>query len=295
MKTETEAPVTTEAQTPEQQQAQANTDLEAGFKQAHGNVTPPAETPAEKKEAPAATTTTETPAETKARLTDEQLQAMYDKIPGLEKMVEQQLHKMSSDLGRKFGDVERKLQDIQKGKPARKFSADGFKRLKEEFPEIADMFVEGLNESLAAEISAAENESQSKTSTPQEPIDINATVEQRVNAAVAEVSAKTEQRLLTVLHPDWQKVVKSPEFAAWMKTLPEADAKKYGESDDAFVAAEAFTAFKAYKPKSQKPRAPNKERLEAAITPDGDGAPPTPTLDDNAQFIAGFNAVRGGA
>jgi hypothetical protein len=222
-------------------------------------------------------------------MTDAEIKQVFEKVPGLEKALNDEIRKVYG----KFGELNGQLQKLQQGQPTRTFTAGALKRLNEEFPEIASMLAEDLTELMgspaapATEAPAQEHKTTEAASA--------ADVKTLITEAVTQVREATEQRLLTVLHPDWNTVVKSPEFAAWMGTLPADKAKKYGESDDAFVAAEAFTEFKAFKPKGQKPSARGKERLEQAITPDGDGAPPTPSLDDNAAFVQGFNSVRGRA
>jgi len=294
MTTENATPGTTpdaEPVTPEAQQAeakQAQEDFASGFTEAKGDQPPASEPAAEPPAAePAADTTIVAPAKVLAGMTEDEIKQVFAKVPGLEKALNDEIRKVYG----KFGDLNGQLQKLQQGQPTRTFTAGALKRLNEEFPEIAAMLAEDLTEIMGAPAApAAEAPAAKPDDAPFTP-----DVKTLITEAVTQVREATEQRLLTVLHPDWNTVVKSPEFAAWMGTLPADKAKKYGESDDAFVAAEAFTEFKAVKPKGQKPSARGKERLEQAITPDGDGAPPTPSLDDNAAFVQGFNSVRGRA
>jgi hypothetical protein len=292
MTTENATPGTTpdaEPVTPEAQQAeakQAQEDLAAGFAVAHGDQ-PSAEPASEPPVAEPAKPEVVEPAKVLAGMTDAEIKQVFEKVPGLEKALNEEIRKVYG----KFGELNGQLQKLQQGQPTRTFTAGALKRLNEEFPEIASMLAEDLTELMGAPAApAAEAPAAKPADAPFTP-----DVKTLITEAVTQVREATEQRLLTVLHPDWNTVVKSPEFAAWMGTLPAEKAKKYGESDDAFVAAEAFTEFKAFKPKGQKPSARGKERLEQAITPDGDGAPPTPSLDDNAAFVQGFNSVRGRA
>lgn len=282
--------MTTETETPESQQAQLQqqeADFSSGYSEARGE-TPATPTPVREESTPevkdvANIEVAEEPAKVLAGLTEAQIKELFDKVPGLETRVNTELSKVYG----KFGEVQRNLQNIQQGQSTRKFDAAGLKRMNQEFPEIAQMLAEDLTDIFGAPVTQ-----EAKPEVIEAPV-VN--VEDRINAAVTQVRETTEKRLLTVLHNDWQTVAQEPGFKQWLGTLPETDQKKYIESDDAIVAADAFTKYKSWKQTSQKSTVKKKERLEQAITPSGSGAPPPSTLDDEAAFAAGFNSVRSGA
>ena len=142
---------------------------------------------------------------------------------------------------------------------------------------------------------------------------------------------KQELRELNRAHPQWQKdifatdeagkfVVNdqnerqfSPVFAEWMATKPEDFRAKFLGAWDADFVSEGMTEFKQFReskaPASAAPaaspapaapasRAASKQaRLAAAVVPVGSPAAPagTPQIDEDADFAAGFTAVRSGS
>lgn len=342
-KTTTEEVKATEP-TPEQiekEAQEADSALQAGFNEAHGNTS--AEAPAKKAEEIASTeektdTKTGDDKSTSTAATDEaaaataaaaekaktpeelakvfagksaeQILAVFEKVPGLENRFNEELNKVNGELSKvygKFGELTRHIQQLQGKSGARTFKAGSFKRLSEEFPEIAEMLAEGLSEAFGGEAPATTT-TETKSGDGNKKTDNAADIDSRVTAAVAsavqEVTLRNGQQFLTVLHPTWRADCNTPEFKAFMQTLPEADRTKYVDSDDVFVAAECFTKFKDWKGKAGNGQdngqgkngngqkgARKQERLEKAITPQGDGALQPTVLDDNAAFEAGFKSV----
>lgn len=304
----TDTPSTQEQQESEQQlEAQEADDaLEAGFSQARGEE-PPAKEPADQTKPDASaepadkdkkgnegepTKTTaepEKPPVVLAGLSEQEIAALFQKVPGLEAQISENFRKVYG----KFGELQGYIQKIQGSRHTPKIQKGGLKRLNEEFPEIAEMLAEDLADIFGAAEAAPPAEAktqpqppppQQAAATQQQPVDVQGAV----NAAVAQV----EKKLLTVLHSDWQTIVTSDEFSQFLQGLPEADRTKYVESDDSIVAAECFSKFKEWKGKAQQANAGNKKRLEKAITPKGEGQATATTLDDDAAFESGFKSVR---
>lgn len=301
----------TEQQQEQEQQRQdaqeADSALEAGFKETRGET--PVEAPAKTEtvapdsadakddKADAATGDTsaaETPAAKPAvkiaGRTEEELTALLDKVPGLDSRVTDEIRKVYG----KFGELQGTLQRLQQGQTSRKFEAAALKRLNAEFPEIASMLAEDLSEIYSSAPAAETKPNDKADDKATSAADVEARIAASVDAAVAKVREETERKLLTVMHPDWLEVCKTPRFAEFLKTLPEADRTKYLESNDAIVSAKAFALYKAWNPKPQKPSAKKQERLEAAITPAGGASIPATTLDDEAAFVSGFKSERSG-
>lgn len=313
MTTETPVPETTP--TPEQQQAQeqeAQTAFDTGFNETRGEE-PPIQEPATKEEAPPAEATKEPepnpeepPATLIAGMTEEQVKGLFAKVPGLETRINDEIRKVYG----KFGEIQGNLHKLtQQGQSTRKIEAGALKRVTAEYgPEFAQALSEDLSEVFGT---ASEPEKPASATETQPAADIDARVKASVDAAVAQVRETTEKKLLTVLHKDWETVSKEPEFRTFLSQLPgdhvpvlmkdgtyanyPKEAARYIESDDAMVAAEAFTQFKTWKAKTQKSSVRKQERLEQAVTPTRGGAAPPSTIDDEAAFAVGFNAVRAGA
>lgn len=318
----TEAPETPTPGTPETPTAPATPETpaqptteeqeaEAAFAEGFDKATEedsPAPTPKEAKtetppETPAAPAP-ETPPAPKPPTTEERIQELFDKMPGLEAQFNQRLE---AEIRKVYSTVGNTLKNFKPGKPTLKLQG-ALKRLEKEYPEIAQMLQEDLAEALASpETPATDHPGEPPAAI--KPEDIDARINQAVEATVAKVSQQYETKLLTSMHSDWQMLTKEKEFDTFLKSLPGkmvpvtmADgrvlnfpekAKEYIESDDALVTAKCFTEYKGWKAAQQQSRTQKQERLEDAITPAG-GTPPRPaTLDDEAAFLDGFNSAGG--
>lgn len=308
-----ETPAAPETTTPEQaaQQEQENEAAFAdGFAESRGE-TPETPSPearsdkspdapeAEKKPEP----TPDKPATLIAGKTEAEVMELFSKVPNLEQMVATEVSKIYG----KFGELQRTLNNIKPGQSTLKIKG-ALKRLSQEFPEVAQMLSEDLADyfELAPDAPAA-------TAAPEAASpNVDARIQQAVNTAVEQVREQTERKLLTVLHSDWETLSKEKEFDTFLKSLPgkptpvkmpdgrtitfPEEAAKYIESQDALTTAACFTQYKSWKSKNQKSTKQNQNRLEDAITPSSNGAPPPPaSLDDESAFLDGYKTVRQGA
>lgn len=200
-------------------------------------------------------------------VTAEQLTAMLAKMPKIEEletMTTQELRKVHG----KFGEINSVLQNLQKNlqessKPGLNLSQAKFKRLAEEYPELAQLLSEDLNE---IGISGAAQ--------PQvNPEEFNNAV-----AAVKEdLSKQMQHNLLLVQHKDYPTVVTSDEFKVWAQTLPPEEQQELNSSWDAVYLGEKISQFKDWQNKKQNGSAERRERLQRATMPQGKLAAPTPT------------------
>ncbi len=89
--------------------------------------------------------------------------------------------------------------------------------------------------------------------------------------------------------PDRQALLKDPEYNAWLAKQPPAYQSRLKTSWNPVVAAQPFTDFKAFKAAQQR----KKDRLEAAVTPQGtpQQAQPT-TLPDAEGARIGYERAR---
>lgn len=245
----------------------SNADFDAGFNdEAHPTATPDAtanEPPAEA--APAA------PPKYR-QITEQEFEELRQRAAAIEATRQQD---RDATFG-KIGGLERQLQALARAGVG-EVSRDDFAELADEFPDLAELTVKGLNRALAKVAGAAP--------APAAPVD------ERVQAALQPHLQRIERRALMQMHPDLPAIEASPEFGAWLGAQkPEVLHRLQTDIDSAFV-GEAITAFKA----SRKPAAANttaatrKSRLEAAVTPRGSGTN-APASTDEDQFIAGFNA-----
>jgi len=181
-----------------------------------------------------------------------------------------------------LGDLQEKAK--QQGKPAIEEQVKTFKRITEEYPELAALLTEDMNEAMKA---ALEN-----FKSP----DIDGVVNQRVAEKMSEVMESFQIELVAMKHEDWGEQVASPDFALWLQTLPTKERETVVGSPKAAVVIKAVTDFKTWKDtklaKEQRGET-NQKRLESAITPkSASGEKPVSQTEDDA-FEAGFHSVRG--
>lgn len=126
-------------------------------------------------------------------------------------------------------------------------------RLADEFPELAAIMFEDSDEEEPEPIRQPEH----KPVVIPEPVD---------------TSAVFEKRLLKRDHPDWEEVVRLPEFELWRQTLDPATATELLSSSDADFISPKLTEFKAWKSgqvtQSEKTKQ-TKSQLDAAVNPRG--------------------------
>lgn len=205
--------------------------------------------------------------------------------------------KLQADIRKNFGQIgemNRVLQEVKQGLsagrgPGRKITADLLKRVNEELPGLGD----ALAQDLSAILGGAE-EAQANAEAKGQSFNAEDFYAKKVLPALQEAEARqnerAELRIVKSIHRDFDTVVKSPEFGAWVKTLPADRQKEVLESKDGFVAADAVTEFKSSAEKAKKDQQKKSNRLEAAVTPRGvpnAGAPSTDE-DPEAEFNSGF-------
>lgn len=313
---------TTQVKEGEETQEESSKAFEAGFNKALGDDDMPTdevpanvpdeqidETPAvEGNEQTGEDITPKEAAKLFAGKTEDEIQEIIDRVPGLETRFSDETRKL---YGR-FGEVQSRLQKIEQAagdQQVREITVEDFGDLAEEYPELTEQFVKGLQKIFSKPQPARKPADEPSTPVPADnpPADIEA----RFEAERAKDRREYEEKLLTVMHSDWETIPEEPEFGEFLNTLPgepvqfqqqdgtvvtvPAEAARYLSSDNAIVAGECFTKYKDWKKasKTSKP-ARNTNRLEAAVTPDGSGGAPASTvIDDEAAFYRGFKRVHG--
>lgn len=278
-------------------ETQNEDDFAKGFNDTRG-ATPPVEAKPEPKAAEVTTVKAEepkveTPAEKPALIagmTEEQWTAAVGKAANVEQLREE----IRKNFGQ-YGELKRTLEDLSKKfaagagtGSARKITAAMLKRVNEELPGLGDALAQDLSEVLGtAEAAQEKAESQGKTFDP------DAYFKQAIVPALEQLESRAneraELRIVKSLHRDFETVVKSTEFSAWLKTLPEERQKEIRDSEDGFVAADAVSEFKGFTDKQKKAKDQKKARLETAVTPQGASQAGGPvSKDDEALFNDGF-------
>lgn len=206
-----------------------------------------------------------------------------------------EIRKLHGQFGA-LNDLVRKTMQTREaeGKPAT-LSAVELKRMKAEYPDMAAF----LEEDLAHVMSGLKPQQQ-------DPTEIDNRVSERVTQLLAAERANLRAELrtdaVTDRHESWKTDLwvggelgktRTPEYVAWLKTMPEAEAAQFESSDSPAYVSRKLDQFYDWKNKAAQAEATKKNRLAAAVTPtSGARASPQTMSDADAElkgFEQGFN------
>lgn len=268
--------------TTESTEAQEAKDAEAGFSAGFSNeeVAAPVEEPA-KAEAPEPEPKKEEEAPAPQPLTAEEiaaLRAAAAELPSLK----QQLRDASGHIGglkSRVGELSDELKTAREQKKdegiAPVLSAVELKRMKEQYPELAESLTADISEVLSA----------LKTAPTTSPEDIT----KLVNKQVAEARHEDRKQSLAEDHPDWEDLVKKDgPVWPWVATLSKEDAHAFQTSSNPRFVSKQLTAFKEWRDKASKAKETSQARLEANVTPQGANRPGKSTMSDEEAMMKGF-------
>jgi len=160
--------------------------------------------------------------------------------------------------------------------------ADDFKELSEEYPELGELTLKGLNRVLGK-----------VRGTGADPQAIDKIVGERLQS----VESKIVDSALQAVFPGWDDEIKTPQFGAWLQQqAPETQA--LGDSTRIADAAKLLRMYE--KSKVAPPMQPtttqqsnqattSRRQLAAAVPPKGDGGIASSASSDDDDFSAGFN------
>ena len=248
---------------------------------------PAAEEPA--KPAPAAE-----PAKLIAGLTEEQVASALANAGNLRGTVDKMAGRM--------GQLMQQLEALKQTPPTTKQAQAAFdlklEKLSAAFPELAAILKEDL-----ASIGSAPSAPVADAPPPglsQE--DLDKLITERLNSMGAQTREIIETRVLSVIHPDWNDLIREPQFALFRdNVLPAGVGKQLMESEDAAFIAGKLTQYKEWKAAQSKPAAPapapvaapRANRLANAVMPAPARAPAAGPVTEEDAFTAAFNRERG--
>lgn len=219
---------------------------------------------------------------TMANLTEEQLQSMLAKLDGIDSL-RNELHSTRDRLNGKFGEFNQALKESKKSS-AVKFSADQFKKIGIEYPDLAGLLAEDLSG-----LWPAQSEAESK------PTESSDNIRQEYESKLAQVKVETQQSIAKLTmdfkRPTWAEDVVSADFIKFKEQLtPDARAEFDSSWDPAYVAG-TLAKFDEWKAKTLVKNTPNTERLKSNIQPRG--TTPDHSPSDADAFRQGFQSIRG--
>lgn len=229
-----------------------------------------------------------------AGLTEDQLKALLAKAGEVDALKEQ-LDKTHNKAFGHIGEMQKVLNDLKKASSSGqggKLTTEKLKRLSAEFPEMAAMLVEDLNEAMGSQGNPAPALDQDQ-------------IQQLVSDGISKATQVYEKKLLGIRHPDFVEAFNATDFKLWKTTLRPEAVEVLNTSWDSAVLGDALDAFKSWRKAGEEAalkkaatdtttKQRNDKRLEAATTPQGVPATGAPALDDDAAFELGFKKARGG-
>jgi hypothetical protein len=269
-------------------------DFDAGFSGAATETPAPPAEPEKPEPTPAPTPAPEPSAPEFVNLTKEEHERLVSAAGKLDELTGTVNKKFETAFGH-VGALRQMIQKLQGETPeghAVQLDESDFAELKEQYPELADLTLKGLNKVMGKLKGTGGNVDPKVFE--EKAGEIRSTVTREV----------TDMTLDAIVDGDWQQEVNSPKFAEWMKAqTPEV--KALAASDKLRDAARLMRLFKAHAdapppvptpspaPTPAPTPSPRQQRTTAAVPPRGDGGhAPAPSEDD--EFSAGFNYRRSG-
>lgn len=237
-----------------------------------------------------------------AGLTEEQLAAAIGRAGTLQSTVD----KMAGRIGSLMQQIEA-LRAAPPTTQAAQHALDlKLEKLSGTFPELAALLredLQGLQQSQAAAPAIAP-----PPGVTQEQFD--AALNERLRGTTDQLNEKIEARILSMQHPDWLDIIKTPQFALFRdNVLPAGEGDTLMKSEDAIFIGSKLTEFKAWRekitapitqavpaavvPQSQSAASQRKARLLNSVLPSGSStqADRAPQTEEEA-FAAAFNKER---
>jgi hypothetical protein len=251
-------------------------------------------------EEPAAASEETPPAATPvvAGLTEEQVANALARISQQQGTID----KLGGRIGQLMQQVEQLKTQPRTASEQRSFDLK-LEKLNEAFPELAEILREDLK-GLGAGASAPQpTEPQAKTYTAEE---VDAMLTNKLQSFQQQQERAFEVKALGAVHPDWEQLVRTPQFALWRDNVI-ADGKELMESENAAFISRKLTEFKDWVKATSSPvhaeptppaRQPSpvraaQQRLRQAVLPNSSAPPASQAVTEDDGFAAGFAAERG--
>jgi len=199
-------------------------------------------------------------------------------------------------LGGRVGNL---LQQVEALKNAPRSAADQHKfdvkltKLGEAFPELAELLSEDLK-GMGGSAPAAAPDAPTFTAD-----DVDRIVTDKLTTFQHQQERAMEVKVLGSVHPDWEQIIRTPQFALWRDNVIE-DGKALMESENAAFISRKLSEFKDWTKATSTPapapepaKASNRQRLANAVLPRSaqTQASPGPVSEEDA-FIAAFKSER---
>lgn len=206
-----------------------------------------------------------------AGFTESQLKTILEKATRVDAL-EDQVRRAHGKIGELHGT----LQQFQKQRPTHQAPADDLddEQLSEfeaTFPEFGPA-VEARARKIAQEVMQSQQ--------PQGQADTE------------EISKQVNLAVMNSTHKGWQQTTASDDFKLWIASQPESVQQTYQTTWDAQELGGILDTFKGWKQTASARSTKSKQRLEAALTPDGRSSRVVHAVTEQDAMQAGFEDVR---
>lgn len=276
----------------EELQQQEAAGFEAGFAEASGHEPPPVEVEAQPE--PQSVASVEPVVEVEEIIPEfgltpsaiRQRLAKIDEMDALKAEMQQLVQHRDRQYGT-IGDMKQRLQQMEtRPSSTSRLNISSLKRLSGEYPELAELLAQDLNEAIETGSAPA------AAFDPQQIEELLAKRTAEVERRAQDGTLRQVQQLLLARdHPDWKDVAASADFSLWKSNLDPQERTMLDNSWDSNMISSAITAYKSWQGKQQERTVSKRNRLERAIQPNGVSAT-NDTAGEVDAFLAGFNAIR---
>ena len=232
-----------------------------------------------------------------AGLTEDQIAAALNRSSTLQSTVD----KMAGRMGQLMQQIEQLRTNPPTTQSAQKAFDVKLDKLSAAFPELGKLLAEDLQGMQTAATEPAPVLPQGIT---QEQFD--QVLNERLSATTAQMREQVEVKVLGIVHPDWEQVIRTPQFALYRdNVLPAGVGEKLMTSEDANFISQHLTGFKAWLKPAPAPETPpanevvttpaqvtRSRRLANAVLPAGNAAAPQAPVTEEDGFAAGFASER---
>lgn len=232
-----------------------------------------------------------------AGLTEDQIAAALARSGSLQGTVD----KMAGRIGQLMQQIESLRTNPPTTQQAQKALDLKLEKLSGAFPELANLLREDL-QGLQGGMPAGELPVAAPAGITQEQFD--AALAERLQATTSSLTEQMEVKVLTIVHPDWNQVIRTNEFALWRDNVlgPEVGKQLMFSEDSGFI-SQKLTEFKDWRKAAAQPAPvpvvqaapvvrPISRRLTNAVLPSGGATPVTAPITEEAAFVAAFNRER---
>lgn len=154
----------------------------------------------------------------------------------------------------KLGQLEQLIKDSVSS-PVKDLSIESFAELNEDYPDIAEHLINGLNRVLTE-----------RRVIEQAPIDTTA-FDAAVSARLALQEHEFKRMLIQVQHPDYNEILTSEDFENWKNAQDETFKQEASRTQDISFAIKAITSFKEFQQAKSQKTQQKQNRLQAAVGP----------------------------